>query len=219
MPPKKQIRKPKRLSTIILIIVAVIAAFSAVHFYRAYQNIKKDPTTVSKQEVASVVAQVGKLMQLPTDETPTVATVQDVTKLKDQDFFKSAKNGDKLLAYTKAKTAILYRPSTNKVVKVAPIYISDNSSSVNVAIYNGTKNGDATNGVADKVKAAVATATISSTGDAASKKYTKTTVIDVTGSNSDAAQKIATALDGTVGSLPSGETAPSGASILVIVGE
>jgi hypothetical protein len=63
-------------------------------------------------------------MELPVGETPTVATISDKEKLKDQPFFKMAENGDILFAYTTAMQAILYRPSTNKIINVAPITIN-----------------------------------------------------------------------------------------------
>lgn len=57
-------------------------------------------------------------MELPAGEQPTLATVADQEKLKGQDFFSHAQNGDKLLIYPKAKKAILYRPSTGKIIEV-----------------------------------------------------------------------------------------------------
>ena len=63
-------------------------------------------------------------MELPEGETPTVATISDKEKLTGQPFFKSPENGDILFAYTTAMKAILYRPSTNKIINVAPITIN-----------------------------------------------------------------------------------------------
>lgn len=71
---------------------------------------------------------VGKLIALPADETPTIATVEDKTKLADQAFFSAAENGDKLLIYTKAQKAIVYRPSTNQIINVGPISIDPQAS-------------------------------------------------------------------------------------------
>lgn len=77
-----------------------------------------------KQKTTSLLTEVNLLYDLPTDESPTVATVSDKTKLKNQPFFSKAENGDKVLIYTKAKKAILYRPTTHKIVEVSPLTIT-----------------------------------------------------------------------------------------------
>jgi len=80
-------------------------------------------------EVDSLVAQVGKLISLPTDEKPTVATVIDASKVKDQSFFANAKNDDKVLIYQKAAKAILYRPSENRIIEVGALNINSQAIS------------------------------------------------------------------------------------------
>jgi hypothetical protein len=60
-------------------------------------------------------------MVLPADETPTIATVSDPEKLKDQPFFANAKKGDKVLIFSNSAKAILYSPTEDKIVEVAPI--------------------------------------------------------------------------------------------------
>lgn len=122
------------LKNIILIASAVVVALAvaaAVYFYMQYmqaQKLLKNPTLVAQKQTDDLVTQVGKLMELPKNETPTIATVSDVTKLKDQPFFALAKNGDKVLIYTNAKKAILYRPSDNKIIDVAPVNIGSSAS-------------------------------------------------------------------------------------------
>lgn len=74
-----------------------------------------------EQEVSEVIAAIGKHILLPDGEEPTVATVSDPDKLKDQLFFKHAKAGDKVLIYTKAKMAYLYDPKKDILLEVAPI--------------------------------------------------------------------------------------------------
>ena len=80
-------------------------------------------------EVDQLVSEVGKLIALPSDEKPTVATVTDVEKLKEQPFFKNAQNGDKVLIYTNAKKAILYRPNEKRIVEVGAVNINQASPS------------------------------------------------------------------------------------------
>lgn len=110
---------------IILIGVAVLSSGTAVYFYNQYSGLKQGPNKVAQEELSKVVAQVGKLIVLPEGETPTLATVADPNKLKDQAFFANAKTGDKVLIYTNAKKAILYNPELNKIVEVAPIDIGN----------------------------------------------------------------------------------------------
>jgi len=79
----------------------------------------------AQAEVDITISKVGKLITLPTDEKPTVATVTDASKVKSQPFFQNAQNGDIVLIYTKAQKAILYRPSENKIVEVGAVNINN----------------------------------------------------------------------------------------------
>lgn len=76
-------------------------------------------------ETDALIIEVGKLIVLPADEKPTVATITDVDKLKDQPLFKNAKNGDKVLIYTTANKAILYRPSEKRIIEVGSVNIGN----------------------------------------------------------------------------------------------
>lgn len=114
---------------IILIIIGALAA--SLYFYMKYQNSQdklNNPGSSSSAETDSLVKKVGKIAVLPTGETPTVATVSDVTKLSGQSFFTNAKNGDKVLIYSQAKRAVLYRPSSNQIVNIAPLNLSATQS-------------------------------------------------------------------------------------------
>lgn len=104
------------------------------YFYRAYKKTLSEKDSLLSQmtgkvevpEVESVVASISKLIELPTGETPTLATVSDKTKLESQSFFKRAENGDKVLIYTTAGKAILFRPSTGKVVDMTAVNTTGN---------------------------------------------------------------------------------------------
>jgi len=209
-------KSSSNLSMILMIalgIIVVILGIAAFYFYNQYQQIKKNPNQVAQAETDALVSQVSKLIDLPKDETPTVATVIDKDKLKDQPFFASAQNGDKILIYTKAKKAIVFRPSQNKLINVGPIAIDQG---VSVAIVNA--GGDATgaqNTLSSKLGTSISISGI--TNAANSKNVKQLTVVDVSGQNADLAKQVAQALGGTVGAMPTGETAPSGASIVVFV--
>ncbi len=85
-------------------------------------TLESNPQIAIQKQTDELIAKVGALMQLPKDETPTIANVSDAAKAKQQSsFFDNAQNGDRVLMYVKAGQAILYRPSTSKIVLVAPL--------------------------------------------------------------------------------------------------
>lgn len=116
--------KMKAIGTVLGVLVAIIAVAASIYFYVQWhqaQQLLKNPSLVAQQQTDQLIAQVSKLIEFPKNEVPTIATVSDVSKLKNQAFFQDAKNGDKVLIYTNARKAILYRPSENKIIDVAPI--------------------------------------------------------------------------------------------------
>ena len=121
---KHKKKRSLRLLPIIATILVLILAAATIVFYKKYENLKNNPQVAANQQTESLVNEVDKLLQLPTDEKPTVATVEDKSKLKDQPFFASVEKGDKILIYTNARKAIIYRPSTKKIINVGPIAIN-----------------------------------------------------------------------------------------------
>ncbi len=113
----------------VLFIALIITASMAIYFYFQFIELKKNPQDLAQKEVKQLVERVSRLIVLPEGETPTMATVTDLEKLKDQPFFSKAKIGDKVLIYTNAKKAILYDPINNKIVEVAPLNIGSTPSS------------------------------------------------------------------------------------------
>lgn len=120
---KEMLKRKLLIILIILIVIGLLGYGLAYYFYQQYKSLKS-PEEQLKKETAEVVAAVSELMYLPEGETPTLATVLDKEKLKDQPFFKNAENGDKVLIFTREMKAILYRPSTNKIIEVMPISMS-----------------------------------------------------------------------------------------------
>jgi len=106
-------------------LVVVFAGTSAV-FYKQVRELKTNPQKAGQEENEKLIASVGKLVLLPEGEAPTIATVTDAEKLKsEQAFFAKAIAGDKVLIYTRALKAIMYRPSENKIIEVAPLVIGN----------------------------------------------------------------------------------------------
>lgn len=120
---------PKSKSSIVTVLLILLVASVGFNYYLYSQSVGvvKNPQEVAQKEAADLVAKVSKLIVLPEGENPTVATVKDPEKLKDQLFFANAKEGSKVLIFTKAKKAVLYDPDANKVIEVAPLNIGNPS--------------------------------------------------------------------------------------------
>lgn len=232
---KKQFSVQKITIFIVSILLFVVALSLAIYFYNQYrstQKLLKDPTLVAQEEIKTVIKEVGKLIELPKNEQPTLATVSDKTKLESQSFFKNAENGDKVLLYTNAKKAILYRPSINKIIEVSSINIGPNPTSspnisttpsptqmqqVKIALYNGTKTAGLASTTEKQITEKYANMSVVLKSNTKSD-YTKTLVVDLTGTNNNSVQELVSLLGGEVGQFPLGETKPD-ADILVILGK
>ncbi|MDR1196982.1 MAG: hypothetical protein LBL08_01780 [Candidatus Nomurabacteria bacterium] len=126
--------KPKRskLRVILVVLAAtVIVALAATVVILWQQNATLRNTDQAVAEQAQQLKdKVGLLMEIP-DETPVIATVSDVEKLREQPFFQKAEDGDKVLIFSAEKKAVIYRESTNKIINSGPIAVtSDDSGNV-----------------------------------------------------------------------------------------
>ncbi|MBP6975081.1 MAG: hypothetical protein KBB54_04050 [Candidatus Pacebacteria bacterium] len=124
-----KLSKSKKLIFLISFVALIALALAGYFYYQLYMS-KKDPQIAIQKETAQIIAKVSKLIVLPEDEDPTIATVSDPEILKEQAFFVQAKKGDKVLIYTNAKKAILYSVSLNKVLEVAPLNTGDTGSKI-----------------------------------------------------------------------------------------
>ncbi len=209
----------------ILVVVCALTAGLGYYYYQ-YQQVLKNPTQVGTQEVEQTVKQIARFMDLPA-ETPTMATVTDITLLKVQPFFANAQNDDKILIFPTERKVILYRPSSKKVINFAPLTINNDSAvqptesssddsqvTVSMAIYNGSDVVGLTNSVQQQMNL-FSDVQVVLKENAQRKDYTQTLVVDLKGSLGDVAAKVATAIGGTVGTLPDGERKPE-TDLLVI---
>ncbi len=114
-----------------IVILLGAASVPSVYYYRKYQIARQqiaNPVELSQTQTKDLIDAVGKLIELPADEQPTIATVTDADKLRSQAFFLNSQNGDRVLIYTTAKKAILYRPALNKIIEVAPVNIGQSAT-------------------------------------------------------------------------------------------
>ncbi|MCL6096324.1 MAG: hypothetical protein M1444_01395 [Patescibacteria group bacterium] len=113
---------------IIIGFLLLLAAIPSYYFYNQYQKNQslQNPNEAANIQAQNLIDKVGTLIELPTSEQPQIATVSDKTKLSGQPFFARAENGDKVLIFSGAKKAILYRPSINKIIEVSVLNIEAN---------------------------------------------------------------------------------------------
>lgn len=221
------VKKKKIASKILLVLgsIIIIGLLIATGYF-AYQYSVLQKTfgsqKASLEEAHKLTSEVGKLMLLPA-ETPTIATISDINKLKGQAFFQNAKNGDKILIYANAKEAILYRPQDHLIIGVAPVTIGGQQPSQAAVAKLGLRNGTDSSGLSYKVEGdiqkAFPGANVVLRDQSKRNDYTATIVIPLSDAANGAAVDLGKALNATVTTLPAGETKPSGVDILVILGK
>ncbi|HEX8182576.1 MAG TPA: hypothetical protein VF575_03160 [Candidatus Saccharimonadales bacterium] len=130
---RDQAPRPQRRSTLRwvlssralqLLVIGLLIALPSYYFYNQGKKVESQtnsPAQNNLQTTAEVVKQVSKHILLPSGEQPTVATVSDASKVRNQAFFTNAASGDKVLVYAQAKKAYLYRPSIDRMIEVAPL--------------------------------------------------------------------------------------------------
>jgi hypothetical protein len=131
-PKTRQSSLPNNLvlktAMVIMAVLVVVSVAATVYFWRksvAEISPRADAQTETSDETQALLAEVGRLILLPEDEVPTVATVTDPSALQDQEFFRNAKKGDKVIIYSRARKAILYDSVAKKIIEVAPITVGN----------------------------------------------------------------------------------------------
>ncbi len=110
-------------------ILFILSLGASAYLWIKVSHMQQVVPQTSQDQVDKIIKEVGALLVLPNNETPTIATVTDLSKLAGQPFFANAKLGDIVLIYSKAQKAILYDPSQNKIVELAPINTTNTAES------------------------------------------------------------------------------------------
>lgn len=213
--PKKR-RRQLPIAEITLLSVTVLSLALGGFFFFKYQDVNakyKEATLSEDDRTRRTVEEVAKLYKIPSfdEEKPVVYIVSDPDQVKNNAFFKDAQKDDVLLPYPKADIAIIYRPSEKKIINVGT-YSQVASSEVPVAVIAKSANQAE---LEQKLKAKYSNIVVSNKSEPKTQIPTGI-VVDVTGSEGDAAKTLATLLGYSVGTLPAGETAPQGVKLVII---
>ena len=128
--PERLIIKRKNFIPVSLLVLSLVF-LGALYFLREWRGrtvVDVQNNAEAKSNAQALVEEVSRLISLPQDEEPTVATVSDPQLLKNQAFFANAKAGDKVLIYTRARKAVLYDPVNKKILEVAPLNVPTENS-------------------------------------------------------------------------------------------
>lgn len=112
-----------------LLALITVSIIPSIFFYTKYTQTKSELNKTKNDlpdETKALVQKVGKHYALTQDEVPTIATIKEIEKLRDEPFFAKAKNGDRVLIYDKWKRAILYDPKADIILEIGAINF-DNS--------------------------------------------------------------------------------------------
>ncbi len=132
-PVSKTVAKPEKKGrgkkAFLLLLSYVVVAFVVWQIQSRFSNSPEQQQELAQQEVQGVVDRVKEIMVLPETEFPQMATVDNAPELaKTQAFFSAVENGDKILIYLQDQKAIIYRPSTDKIVNVGPVVADNNQA-------------------------------------------------------------------------------------------
>lgn len=223
----------KMLPIVVVLSTLLFVALCATGYF--YYQYHQSPQVADAQEIEKLTKTIGAFFTLPEGETPTLATVTDREKLAEQPFFQKAENGDKVLIYSQSGRAVLYRPSSGKIIDVTTVNLNTPTTPtatatptqavlgetapevLTLALYNGSTKVGITNTLEAKIAASMPEAVVSKKEKAARDTYDTTLIVDIDGQHGEAAQTLAALLGGTVGPLPEGEANPS-TNLLVIAG-
>lgn len=125
-------QSPCELSPRFQILFWIALCFSLFAFgvtvYDGYQRLNAPIAVV--QSSSDILRRVSRQMVLPEDETPTIATIADLTQLQNSPLFEEAEVGDKIIIYARAGLIVLYSPTYERIVRVAPLYVGAASTTL-----------------------------------------------------------------------------------------
>ena len=225
---------------LILVVVGAVAGGGWYFFNKGNQGFTIRPgERLTDEQVAELIERVGRFLVLPSDEQPSVAAISDAVSLSErQAFYKDAKDGDILIVYS--SKAIIYDAEADKLVNVGPIVRTDIEPStasgsedtmeepeptaepteITIEVRNGTSTAGLAGAMSSELKE-FDVFDVQTPGDA-SKSYTETVIVDLTGGADDGKSAAVALLADEINAevvteLPAGERT-SEYDVLILIG-
>ena len=114
----------KRLALIIVTIIGIVFIANLINDRNRLQQQLNDTKggATGSQQAEDIVKRLTGSVELPSDETPQMRTIEDAAKFTEQNpSLGDIKNGDVLLFFEKSKRVVVYRPSTKKAIVVVTL--------------------------------------------------------------------------------------------------
>jgi hypothetical protein len=128
-----------RRRVIILLLISVGLSVFAIYTYwsvskktdKFVENLKSSGQSVNNSNV--LIEKVSRLVLLPKNEFPSIATINNLAQLqKESSFYDNARKGDILLIYFQARKAYIYDPVENIIINMGPVSVEKKSVDVSV---------------------------------------------------------------------------------------
>lgn len=115
---------PKRTKIIIatLIILCLVGVGSGVFFYVQYSQAQ-----AKANQKEDLTKRISTIAEVP-NESSTLVTVADKTRLQNKQLADKVDNGDVLMIFAKSQRLIIYRPNDNKIVDMLSFSAQDTSA-------------------------------------------------------------------------------------------
>jgi Na+-transporting NADH:ubiquinone oxidoreductase subunit NqrC len=107
--PKKRISRTK-ISIIALSLFCIASVGGGIFFYLQYTQAQ-----AKINEKDDTLKRIATLVEMP-NESPSIMTVADKSKLQNQQLASKLNDGDILLVFSQNRRIFIYRPGTNKIV-------------------------------------------------------------------------------------------------------
>ncbi|MFH0830712.1 MAG: hypothetical protein V1895_01475 [Parcubacteria group bacterium] len=126
--PKSVRRRLTKLTKKNIIVAAIVVLLAAAIGYLLWQNYQlrspEGQQRATERANQSLIQEVSSKILLPSDQTPTIATITNVDELRkvNENFYKEAQNGDQILFYS--TRAVIYRKGDGKIINVAPVTLN-----------------------------------------------------------------------------------------------